>query len=304
MKFYDIDKDFFTFFALHLTAKRQIKHFSKPFKYEDPFKFDTMEYLHCPDISIFAFPLNLIGGLVLILGIWILHRYYFHTSIVQWLTGMPATLWICSLIILLLIFEGIWALQLFKTWIFVFLLLFLLLILGLIVLKKSTCLSGRNFLFLLNHGGLWLAIASALLGVPDREEYKMLVPLGINEYNTVDQQGILHPLPFTVRLDKFELDYYPETVNARIPKRFCSTVTCKSGDEEKQFAIQVNQPARFKGYSLYQDGYDTEKGNESQYSILLVVRDPWIYLVYTGIFMLLAGAIGLIIYGPIKRGIV
>lgn len=260
-----------------------------------------MNDLFCNDISIFAFPANLIALLFWMLGTWILHRYYSPTPCVRWLTRMPATLLLTGVIVCLLIVEGIWALQLFRTWIFILLLLLLLLILGLVILKKTQKLYVRNFLFLLNHAGLWIALASALFGAPDREEYKLIAMLNQTEYNAIDSYGVLHPLPFTVRLDKFELEYYPQQNSAKVPKRFCSTLTLTSQSEVKQIPVEVNAPVHFKGYSLYQDGYDQSSGPESQYSILLVVRDPWITGVYTGIFMLLAGAVGLMIYGPLKN---
>lgn len=260
-----------------------------------------MEFLYCQDVGIFAFPVNLIAGAFLMLGIWVLHLYYAHTPAVRWLVSMPATLLVTGLFILLLIIEGIWAVQLFKSWIFIAIEFLLLILLGLVILKKMQRYSVRNLFFLLNHAGLWIALFAALLGSPDREEYKMLVPLGQSEYNAIDANGNLHPLPFTVQLNKFELDYYPQTGNARVPKRFCSTLTLRSKGKTIETTTQVNQPARFKGYALYQDGYDISRGADSQYTILLVVRDPWLVLVYVGICMLLAGALGLIIYGPIKN---
>lgn len=260
-----------------------------------------MEFLYFNDLSYFAFPVNLIAFLFLLLGIWTLHHYYAHTSVVRVLTSMPSTLTITSCIITILIIEGIWALQLFKTWIFILLELLLLVILGLVALKRSHSFSKKNILFLLNHGGLWVALSAALAGAPDREEYKIIAPLGQPEYNAVDLNGTLHPLPFIVQLDKFELEYYPQAGNVPVPKRFCSTVTLKNKEQEKTVAIEVNRPVHFKGFILYQDGYDTSQGVNSQYSVLLAVRDPWLWLVYTGIIMLLTGAIGLIIYGPANQ---
>lgn len=261
-----------------------------------------MDFIYCNDISYFAFPLNLIAFLFLLSGVWTLHSYYSHTAVIRWLTGIPATLLVIVLMIVLLIVEGIWALQLFKTWIFIFLELLFILILGLVIFKKAISFSIRTILFLFNHGGLWLTFSAGLFGAPDREEYKMIVPLYQEEYNAIDQNGILHPLPFTARLDRFELEYYSQQdKNACIPKRFCSTVTLKSKDREIQSAIEVNQPIRFKGYSLYQDGYDASRGADSRYSILLVVRDPWLGWVYAGILIMLAGSIGLIVCGPIKK---
>ncbi len=260
-----------------------------------------MDYLWCKDISIFAFPANLIALLFLAAGTWFLHRYYSHTRLVQWLGSIPATLWFSGLTIGILVLEGIWALELYRTWIMIILQLMLLLILGLVVLKRSRPLSPRNLLFLLNHAGLWIALAFALFGAPDREEYKMIAPLHQTEYTAFDANGVIQPLPFTVRLDRFELEYYPRAEGPKVPKRFCSSLTLEAGQQRTSVQVEVNQPASFKGYALYQDGYDQSMGEHSQYSILLVVRDPWIAGVYAGIFLLLAGAVGLIIYGPIKK---
>lgn len=260
-----------------------------------------MAHLLIDDPSIFAFPVNLIATAFLLTGIWVLHRYYAHTTVVKKLSGMPAALITTGLIVGMLVIEGIWALELFRTWIFIALELLLLVTLGLVTLKKTASPSRRKLLFLLNHAGLWVALAAALMGAPDREEYKMIAPLGETGYNAVDRNGSLHPLPFTVRLDRFELEYYPQRENAKVPKRFCSTVTLTARGQQEQAAIEVNRPAHFRGYSLYQDGYDHTRGPASQYSILLIVHDPWIWAVYTGIFMLLAGAVGLMIYGPLHK---
>lgn len=260
-----------------------------------------MEFIYFNDTSCLAFPVNLIALLFLLLGIWTLHRYYATIPVVRWLKSIPCTLGTSSFLIILLIIEGIWALQLFRTWIFISALLVLIVILGLITLSKVEDFSRRNILFLLNHGGLWLALIAALFGAPDHEEYKCIASLNQPEYTAISPKGHLQPLPFTIRLDKFELEYYPQSSGVRIPKRFTSTVTLKSKDKEIRKQIEVNHPVRFKGYSIYQDGYDPSRGADSTYSIFLIVRDPWIGMVYAGIILMLAGAAGLIIYGPIKK---
>lgn len=258
-----------------------------------------MSWFYCNHTDFFAFPVNIGIGLCFMIGIYILHRYYLHTRFVKGLTSMPATLIVLSLLIILLVFEGIWALQLFRSWIFILLQFLLLLILGLVICQKFYGFSSRRLFFLFNHGGLWLALFAALLGAPDREEYKMIAPLYRPEYNAIDANGNLYPLPFTVELNQFELEYYSHA--PRSPKRFCSTVTLQSRDRQEQVQVEVNQPAHFKGYTLYQDSYDLAQGARSSYSVLLVVKDPWISLVYAGIGMLLAGAIGLILSGPVQK---
>jgi hypothetical protein len=59
--------------------------------------------------------------------------------------------------------------------------------------------------------------------------------------------------------------------------------------EEK--IIEVNSPITFEGWDIYQMGYDEAMGKWSRRSLLELVRDPWRPAVYTGIFMLLAGAV-------------
>ncbi|MEG0795244.1 MAG: cytochrome c biogenesis protein ResB [Odoribacter sp.] len=259
-----------------------------------------MDFIYCPDISYFAFPVNLIAGVFLLLGIYTLHCYYRNTPIVKWLSGMSGTLTVTALLIILLVVEGIWALKLFRSWIFIGLEVLLLLNLGLVILQKRRNFTPRHLLFLANHAGLWLVLSAALLGAPDREEYKLIAPLNQTEYNAMDEYGHLHPLPFTVTLTRFDLQYYP-TPNERVPRYFSSSLTLKSKDMQENVSIEVNHPADFKGYSLYQDSYDQKRGADSAYSVLLVVRDPWIGVVYVGIVLLLAGAVGLIISGPIRK---
>ena len=64
--------------------------------------------------------------------------------------------------------------------------------------------------------------------------------------------------------------------------------------------LEVNRPHRIRGWKLYQISYDTEMGKYSTLSVIEAVKDPWLPLVYTGILMLLGGAVYLFWLG---RGI-
>lgn len=55
--------------------------------------------------------------------------------------------------------------------------------------------------------------------------------------------------------------------------------------------IEVNKPLMVNGWKIYQVSYDERMGKWSNLSILEAVRDPWLPVVYTGIFMLIAGAV-------------
>ena len=55
--------------------------------------------------------------------------------------------------------------------------------------------------------------------------------------------------------------------------------------------VEVNKTVEVEGWKIYQFGYDTQQGAGSQTSILELVSDPWLPLVYAGIYMMLGGAV-------------
>ncbi|HOY30988.1 MAG TPA: cytochrome c biogenesis protein ResB [Bacteroidales bacterium] len=86
------------------------------------------------------------------------------------------------------------------------------------------------------------------------------------------------------------------------PRRFVSLVRAYSTmNESRDFVVEVNKPAKYKGWTVYQAGYDQQMGKWSRRSVLQLVRDPWLPVVYTGIFMIMAGALYLLWCGRPKR---
>jgi ABC-type transport system involved in cytochrome c biogenesis permease subunit len=67
--------------------------------------------------------------------------------------------------------------------------------------------------------------------------------------------------------------------------------------------VEVNKPLKAESWKIYQYDYDARRGPESQYSVFLLVRDPWLPGVYLGIFLMLAGALCLIVqeYAPKRK---
>jgi hypothetical protein len=63
------------------------------------------------------------------------------------------------------------------------------------------------------------------------------------------------------------------------------------GGRDEHVEIEVNRPVRAEGWLLYQHSYDDRFGKWSQTSIIEAIRDPWLPVVYTGIFMLLLGSV-------------
>jgi hypothetical protein len=75
------------------------------------------------------------------------------------------------------------------------------------------------------------------------------------------------------------------------PKRFSSKIVLTdSKGYSKTVRIEVNKPFSIEGWKLYQIGYDKNMGKYSTLSVIEAVRDPWISLVYVGIFLMILGA--------------
>ena len=55
--------------------------------------------------------------------------------------------------------------------------------------------------------------------------------------------------------------------------------------------LRVNHPVHFKGHQVYLMDYDAEKGDLTDYCIVMVTRQPWRWLIFAGILLLLAGAL-------------
>ena len=82
----------------------------------------------------------------------------------------------------------------------------------------------------------------------------------------------------------------------REPQRFVSDVTVytQEGTVEED-TIEVNYPLKIAGWNIYQLSYDETKGKWSDVSVFELVRDPWLPYVYTGIIMMMLGAVCLFI---------
>lgn len=245
-----------------------------------------MRYICCvntPDISLWSFPASLILSAAFVVGLWAADRYWGETRLCRTLSGTRAAVVLLLLCAALLTVEGVWAAGFYRSWPFILVMLLLTAALGLIVLRRFR--KQPDAAFLLNHAGLFVILWGALFGAPDRTEARMLVRIGEAASLAYTKTGEIVPLPFEVRLDRFDIDYYDDGTT---PRQFRSAL--QLGGHEAVTA--VNDPARHGGYTFYQDGYDTRGGN---YTVLLVVRDPWKWVVWCGIAMLAAGSLLLLL---------
>lgn len=97
----------------------------------------------------------------------------------------------------------------------------------------------------------------------------------------LDSDGQEQPLPFTVALERFYIEYYPGT---RAPLDFVSCVTLADEEQSRSETIAMNRIARYRGYRFYQSSYDSDGAGTR----LSVAHDPWgIAITYTGYLLLL-----------------
>jgi len=93
------------------------------------------------------------------------------------------------------------------------------------------------------------------------------------------------PLPFTIRLDHFKAEFHPGT---EVAKSFESTVTISTGALERQARIFMNNPLRYKDYTVYQASYDVDSTGR-QYSTFAVVKNFARILPYIACFVVFFG---------------
>lgn len=91
-----------------------------------------------------------------------------------------------------------------------------------------------------------------------------------------------------LRLDSLYSLVMPE----REPERFASAVKIYTKSEKEiEAEIEVNKPVEVENWKIYQLSYDETKGRWSDISIFELVTDPWLPVVYVGIWMMIAGSV-------------
>lgn len=88
----------------------------------------------------------------------------------------------------------------------------------------------------------------------------------------------------------------------REPRRYASLVDIYTMDGQNiQTEIEVNKPFSISGWKIYQLSYNEQMGKWSNVSVFELVTDPWLPIVYVGIFMLLIGAVGMFLTAGRKK---
>ena len=257
----------------------------------------------------FAWPVNgyVFGGFLALIAIVFLLRkkVYAFQFLGTYQAAIPAMVYAVTLTIIMGLTRqkvgGTWLNDMLSFWPFVLIYVYITVILGAVTLKRLYQIVNRqssnrkwfDLPFLLNHLGLFLALTTATLGNADIQRLKMITAVGEPEWRALDANGAVKEMPLAIELKRFIM----ETYDNGSPKRFASEIQILTKTKKNiETVVDVNKPYEVDGWKIYQYGYDTQRGADSQISILELVSDPWLPLVYTGIFMMLAGTVLLVLY--------
>ena len=159
---------------------------------------------------------------------------------------------------------------------------------GLIIMMLLRKLWQRPVVFAL-HTSVLLILLGALLTMLTGQHGEMtLRPDTPANSFTIEKDGNSKEvaLPFSLTLDRFEVETYPGTHS---PMDFVSYLQIHDGGENTDAKISMNHILKHRHYRFYQSDYD-EEGN----SVLSVAHDPWgTGVTYAGYFLLFIALIGL-----------
>ena len=250
-----------------------------------------------------AWPVNIIILSVLLLFIVLAYSFRRHVYLFRWMAtlqaGIPALVACVMMTMLLgvtrqvpaghLPTDPIGITDMLTFWPFVLVYVWLVLLVGMVCMTRLFHPSWRSIPFLLNHFGLFLALVAGTLGNADLQRLRLIAQEGKTEWRAIDARHRVYELPIKIELHDFAIEEHPTL-------SFMSDVTVhtKSGVAVRD-TIRVNKPLSVSGWKIYQYSYDEAKGAMSEISVFELVRDPWLPYVYLGIFMMLAGAVWLVL---------
>jgi len=255
------------------------------------------------DWDLLAWPVNLVLLVLLLVAVGTLYALRRKAYAVGWMmhagAAVPCLVYAASLTILMGLLPQVcvggipWLSQMLRFWPFVLIWTWMMLISALTALNHLLRWKVREIPFLLNHLGVVVAIVAATLGNADIQRLQLTAFTGEPEWRAADETGMVHEPGLAIELHKFTLEEYDDGT----PRRFASDITVYTEDGQNvRGTVEVNKPLKVNGWKIYQYGYDVRYGAESPYSVFQLVRDPWIAWVYLGIFMMIAGALCLMLF--------
>ena len=237
----------------------------------------------------FAFPVN--GALVLlaVTGLWVLRKERPASPAVRLLSSPSTTCILLALLVLSCLTLGLASSPSPSSWWFFFLFTALTLHLLMVFYAGAFRRRPHRLRFILIHGGLLLALLGSFAGAPDTAEWRLPVDKELPTRQAYTPQNGKIYLPHSLQLKDFDVTYYPNG----LPQDFRADLLL---DQTEDIALSVNHPYAL---SLTDDLYlvDYEHTPEPRFCIVQLVRQPWKYVLGTGIWLLLGGCLLLFVQG-------
>jgi hypothetical protein len=167
-------------------------------------------------------PINLIIILAFLAYIFLVHRFI-KSPLVKWMSSVPAAIssvTVFTVLVLLLGFipqeantkqgfiTNLGLNHMSKSWAYFLSSFYMLTILGFTVVRKFLPINLKSIAFTINHAGLWIVIAAASLGSGDMYRLTMPVKYGALTNSAFDRKDRVYQVPFSVKLNKFDIEYY------------------------------------------------------------------------------------------------
>ena len=245
-------------------------------------------------VDIFRFPLNIIILLVWCYVLYELYRNRQRNALAQYLLSTEATILSVILLIAACAIAGLQRHPATTSYPFVLALFFVLSQLTMVVLRGWRNAQGIRWRFLCNHVGLWLAVGAGFWGAPDTDVMRLMVIADAPNNRAYRTDGSVTTLDYEMRLTDFRVDMYDNGT----PMAYEADVIV----DGKQVTLAVNHPyPRTIAEDIYLVGY--EPYDTVVACIVQVVRQPWKWVMATGIVILIAGAVMMFVQGPKRRSV-
>lgn len=244
-------------------------------------------------VEFFAFPLNIILAAIWVLVVNLLYKKLPESFVVRFMLSPYATISSLVLFTLACVVVGLTGNRdMVQSWIFALIVFFLLTVLLFVILRGwRRHGSSVRWRFIFLHVGLLLALGAGFWGAPDSKTLRMQVYEGVPVQEAFLMNGKSIRLPYEISLKAIEID----TWDNGVPSYAAADLII----DGKEVNVSVNHPyTRKSGEDIYITAYGGTMDGEVPYCILQIVREPWKYVVATGIFMILAGAFLLFMNGP------
>lgn len=254
-------------------------------------------------VAAFAFPVNAAVLFAAAAGLWVLFREKPSCTLSSWLiSGNTSILLLSALAVSCLVLglvrqdpagaessHGFLGMRnIVRTWWFIAIIIALMANLFMVIISRKTDLR-----FLLNHAGVLLALAGGFAGASDSSVMRAAVYRDKPSREAFRMDGTPEVLEYELSMSGFTVE---DDGSGGVRNYMADVVV--DGVETR---IRVNHPyGRTLSEDIYLVSYD-RSGGEPQYCVLEIVRQPWKYVMWTGIVMMMAGAVLLFARGVRKK---